>query len=95
MNNLKNRIEELDRKNRENNKIIIETDIFSGEDYSITKTKNSFLKIYLELNVDINKRRKIGHKQCLLQLVTEEDKINIMKNQSKVKTYETKSRRQK
>lgn len=84
---MKKIVEIIEKKNKMNNVVIHGLEIDSIETRDMKKIVCNFLK--QSLNVDIKPKlvNKIGEKTCVIELEGEEDKMEIMKNKTKLKNY--------
>lgn len=79
------RIERLENEKRKKN-IVVQGMIVNTDDSSrLRVTMEKLLEEEVGVNVIVNTARKLGEKTCLVELNSEENKIKVMKNKSKLK----------
>lgn len=85
LNDLKRSIERLDKEKRKNNIIISGLTIDTEDPIALKEGMTNMLETHLGIKTDIKRTQKIGSETCLIELGSEEEKVNILRNKNKLK----------
>lgn len=85
MHRINEKLEVMDREKRRNNVVVQGLQINTKNEYVLKDGMQDFLKKRLEVDVHVKNAIRIGDKTCLIQLGNTTDKIEVMKNKSKLR----------
>lgn len=88
INTINGRLDAMEREKRRNN--IVVQGLTIGDDKTLTPKEalKNFLGKQLEIEVDVKSAMKLGTKTYLVELDNANDKIKVMKNKNKLRTYQ-------
>lgn len=76
----------MDSKERKKNNIVMKgLTLNSNDSLYLKEVTENIVKKHLNIDVNIKSARKIGSKTCRVELQNTKDKMNIIKNKSKLK----------
>lgn len=79
-------IEQIEKEKRRNNIVLTGLRIDTNKEDELKEAMANFIKTQLDVEVQIKKAYKLGEKVCLVEMDKREDKSNVMKNKSKLKS---------
>lgn len=80
--------ERMEREKRKNNLLITGLNVKPRQGEELKNTMESFLKEHLKLEVKLKTATKVNEKICIITTESMQDKIEVLKNKSKLKNIE-------
>lgn len=85
LNKANERIEKMEREKRRRNISLQGLHVNANNQIKLRETMEKFMEEKLDLKVHVNTAKKVGENIFIIEMNSEEDKYNVMKNKSKLK----------